>query len=48
MRAPQPVHGRGHHPSDQANGVGRIYIKFMDVSEAVVGMKVLAGCLFVG
>ena len=48
MRAPQPAHGRGHHPSNQANGVGHIYMKFMDVSGAVVGMKVLAGCSFVG
>jgi splicing factor U2AF subunit len=40
-RIPRPSHGRGHHPSDQANGVGRVYIKFVDSTGAVAGMKAL-------
>ncbi|KAI9509119.1 hypothetical protein F5148DRAFT_1189848 [Russula earlei] len=48
VRIPRPAHGRGHNPSDQANGVGRVYVKFVDVSGAAAGMKALAGRSFAG
>lgn len=48
VRIPRPTHGRGHHPSDQANGVGRVYVKFVDSTGAVAGMKALAGRSFAG
>jgi len=48
VRIPRPTHGRGHHPSDQANGVGRVYVKFVDTIAATEGMKALAGRSFAG
>jgi splicing factor U2AF subunit len=48
VRIPPPSHGRGHHPSDQANGVGRVYVKFVDSMGALSGMKALAGRSFAG
>ena len=48
VRIPRPAHGRGHHPSDQANGVGRVYVKFVDSTAAAAGMKALAGRSFAG
>ena len=48
VRIPRPTHGRGHHPSDQANGVGRVYVKFVDSTAAAAGMKALAGRSFAG
>ena len=48
VRIPRPSHGRGHHPSDQANGVGRVYVKFIDTTGAAAGMKALAGRSFAG
>jgi len=48
VRIPRPAHGRGHHPSDQANGVGRVYVKFVDSIAATAGMKALAGRSFAG
>jgi splicing factor U2AF subunit len=40
-------HGKGHHPSDQVNGVRCVYVKFVDSTGAMAGMKVLAH-LFAG
>ena len=34
--------------ADEAAGVGRVYVKFIDVLDAQAGLKALAGCLFVG
>ncbi|KAI0258707.1 hypothetical protein BC834DRAFT_910251 [Gloeopeniophorella convolvens] len=48
VRVPRPQHGRGHHPSDQANGVGRVYVKYVDPAGAAAGMKALAGRSFAG
>jgi len=48
VRIPRPAHGRGHHPSDQANGVGRVYVKFVDSVAAAAGLKALAGRSFAG
>jgi len=48
VRIPRPTHGRGHHPSDQANGVGRVYVKFVDPEGAAAAMKALAGRSFAG
>ena len=48
VRVPRPAHGRGHHPSDQANGVGRVYVKFVDDLGAAAGMRALAGRSFAG
>ena len=48
VRIPRPAHGRGHHPSDQANGVGRVYVKFVDSESATASMKALAGRSFAG
>ena len=48
VRVPRPSHGRGHHPGDQANGVGRVYVKFVDPLGAAAGMKALAGRSFAG
>ncbi|KAN0109653.1 hypothetical protein V8E52_009090 [Russula decolorans] len=48
VRIPRPSHGRGHHPSDQANGVGRVYVKFVDSAGALSGMRALAGRSFAG
>ncbi|KAH9034616.1 hypothetical protein EDB85DRAFT_1889742 [Lactarius pseudohatsudake] len=48
IRIPRPAHGRGHHPSDQANGVGRVYVKFVDAPGAAAAMKALAGRSFAG
>lgn len=48
VRIPRPTHGRGLHPNDQANGVGRVYVKFVDDSGAAAGLKALAGRSFAG
>jgi splicing factor U2AF subunit len=48
VRVPRPTHGRGHHPGDQANGVGRVYVKYVDPVGAAAGMKALAGRSFAG
>ena len=48
MRIPRPTLGRGHHPSDQANGVGRVYVKYTDAPGAAAAMKALAGRSFAG
>ncbi len=48
VRIPRPTHGRGHHPGDQANGVGRVYVKFVDSTSAAAAMKALAGRSFAG
>jgi splicing factor U2AF 65 kDa subunit len=48
VRVPRPAHGRGLHPSDQANGVGRVYVKFKNASGAAAAMQALAGRSFAG
>jgi splicing factor U2AF subunit len=48
VRVPRPAHGRGHNPSDQANGVGRVYVKFVETAGAAAAMKALAGRSFAG
>jgi len=34
--------------ADEAAGVGRVYVKFIDALDAQAGLKALAGCSFVG
>jgi len=34
--------------TDEAAGVRRVYVKFIDVLDAQAGLKVLAGCSFAG
>jgi len=48
VRVRSPVHGRRHHPIDQVNGVGRVYVNFVDASRAAAGIKALAGRSFAG